>query len=105
MPTDRRSSKGAIIAMGAVVSLVGCTGTMQNLARGYETTQLEPVTVSGATYNVEQRTRVVDEGLPATGDNVVVAVWTRAFGSWVYCGTTRAGCEAAIRRNAENEEM
>lgn len=94
----------------------GCAG-LENWSelRGAESRELPSVKVSGATYRVFELSRTAEFRLPDRNKpNDTFAVYAVVGpGMKVYCGTTAAGCEKAIREfnkrtsraGAENKEV
>lgn len=78
----------------------GCAG-IENWSelRGAEYEQLPPIKVSGTTYKVFELSRTTENRAPdRKNPNDTFAVYTVVGpGMKVYCGTSAAGCEKAIR--------
>lgn len=78
----------------------GCAG-LENWSelRTAESRELPPVKVSGATYRVIELSRTTEFRLPdRKNPNDTFAVYAIVGpGMKVYCGTSAAGCEKAIR--------
>lgn len=90
------------LLLAPIILVGGC----ETFFLGYNRTPLEPVNVSGTTYEVY----MVEEATPVGHDDLnhdsrppaVYAVV--GGGETVYCGTSRDGCEAAIRRHNANQQ-
>lgn len=79
----------------------GCAGINEwGEVRTAEHRDLPPITVSGTTYKIYELSRSTNMNVPPREDpNATFAVYAIVGpGRKLYCGTSAAGCEKAIRK-------
>lgn len=96
----------SLLAICAVVQLAGCQVALEQFERA-ERIEHEPVVIENTSYEIYERVRRSAQELDRPSSDPRDQSHFYAIvgqGSTVYCGNSRSGCEAAIRRFNNNQQ-